>query len=318
MKKRWFLFALLLGIGISAYFVLTSPKEEKPSLKPKHGKETIGSYFFTTPISHFTSSDLPCLTVQMDDLAIPSMLDLGFRGDIDFTSEIINQIQEKVFIGEKNMYGFRGKAYKKKFYRAPKIKIGKVTFSKSIMQEDSEEFRLDASIIEDKNVEPTPDEPGRIGWQLFQNANLFLDLGNSQIALCDSAQTLSKNGYPIEFFVKTPLLTERGLVEFEALTPNGPVLYSLDTGCTWNILNTENGEARSIKEMAFDPTNLSQVTFQINGQTFGPMSFHRLPINLPIKVEAMLGMEFFRTHQVFLDFAENQIYIRPLPPKSIQ
>jgi hypothetical protein len=366
MKKRWFLLALFLGVGIYAYFTIPAMKEEKlsytevdsrigflanserlksikkkgavlheygslffnrfsaafkPAKKPilestsvyipKHVKEKIGSYFFPIPISKFTRTDIPCLLLNLNNLSVSAELDLGQKGNLTISKEIIDQIQEKTLLGEKTSRGIQGKIYKAKVYQGPEVKIGSLTFSNCDIYIQNDDFNLD-SIILKKGDTPIVREPGRIGWQLFRGVNLFLDLGNSQIAFCDNVKTLTKHGYPTDLFIKTPLLSERGLVEFEAITPNGPLIFSLDTGCTWNLLNTENEDGNSIEELIFNPNNKTQLKLKINDINLGLLQFRHIPIRLPIQIDAMLGMEFFRTHQVFLDFAENQIYIRPL------
>ena len=150
-------------------------------------------------------------------------------------------------------------------------------------------------------------EAGRIGWTLFQDVNLFMDLKNSRIAFCDSLDTLKKQGYPVDTFTKVPLLLDHGLIEFEALITEGKLRCVLDTGATWNILNTKSQQP--IEQIIWSARTVSEPTIlQIGEKDFGKTSFHLLPLNLPIPVEAILGMEFLSTHLVFIDFAHNHIY----------
>jgi hypothetical protein len=81
----------------------------------------------------------------------------------------------------------------------------------------------------------------------------------------------------------------------------------LDTGSTWNVLNEGNEE---ISEQAlWLPDNIVQYPFfQIEGSDFGPIAFHRMSIRIPIRIEAILGMEFIKNHRIFLDFANKSIY----------
>jgi hypothetical protein len=157
--------------------------------------------------------------------------------------------------------------------------------------------------------EPSPSEPGRLGWELFYDVNLLVDIKNSKIAICDSLDTLKKQGYAIETFVRTPLILKQGLVEFEAKTPEGILVCMLDTGSTYNLLDSEVAEGKSIERAIWDSDNfLEYSSFQIDGCDFGPVAFRRFPLRLPIHIEAILGMEFFRDHLVFLDFSEGYVY----------
>jgi hypothetical protein len=234
-------------------------------------------------------------------------LDLGFRGHVSITSGQINDISCKTSLGEQVMYGARGKSYNKKTYEIPSIKIGAIKFSSLILQEDSLECRNDATFHENKTKILPSHEPGRVGWELFVNTCLFIDAHNSKIAFCDSFETFKKKERGIDTFVKAPLLLERGLVEFDCLTPKGSVRCVLDTGSTWNVLNEGNEE---ISEQAlWLPDNIVQYPFfQIEGSDFGPIAFHRMSIRIPIRIEAILGMEFIKNHRIFLDFANKSIY----------
>ncbi len=256
-------------------------------------------------------SDLPCLMIKIEDQYFLTELDLGFRGEVVFTTETIQAISNKTLLGEKIMYGVTGSSYNEKEYSAPPIEIGKLTFSNCVMDEQPKEFVWDSCIVKNED-NPCQRAPGRVGWKLFRNCNLFLDLANSKIAFCDSPKTLEEQGFLLKEFVKTPLYLDRGLLEIVVGGLNGFQMWTLDTGATWNIVHTENN-AKSIQEMAQDPSNEYTGVLKIGDREFGPMPLHKLPLRLPIPLNGMLGMEFFKTHQVFIDFAENQVYIRKIP-----
>ncbi len=59
-----------------------------------------------------------------------------------------------------------------------------------------------------------------------------------------------------------------------------------------------------------DEDNTHEFTdFNLGQHNLGPIVFHRIPISLPIHIEAILGMEFFQNHIVFLDFEKQKAYI---------
>ena len=83
----------------------------------------------------------------------------------------------------------------------------------------------------------------------------------------------------------------------------------LDTGATWNILNTEVREGQSLDQVMWESDNILEYAyFKIGRENFGPIVFHRFPIQIPIRVEAILGMDFFQDRPVFLDFANRAVY----------
>lgn len=267
------------------------------------------TFFVSVPLT-FSSNGSPELNAQIDNKIYSMKLDLGLRGDLSIASTFLNQIPSKLFLRSKSMYGFKGKEYQTKLYRIPKVTIGSVTFTDPILQENSEESRKD-SIITRNGDDLTSKSAGNIGWELFCNTKVLLDMKNSQIAFCDSLSTLEKQGYAIENFIKTPLLTERGLLELEAHTSNGSLRCVLDTGSTWNVFNSELEQGKTLEETLWEPSNILEYpSFTIGKKEFGPMAFHRIPIKIPIRIEAILGMEFFENHLIFLDFAENFVYFK--------
>jgi hypothetical protein len=304
--KRWVILVFLFIWGCSV-----APKVEEPK-QAVHAKKT--TFFVPVSLTKLSSIDVPCLDVDVGGQIFSMELDLGFRGDLTIMKTFIDQVAVKDFVRTKPMYGIRGKEYATNLYQIPKARIGAMTFMEPILQEGSQELAADAVFRKD-GMEPSPREPGRLGWQLFSDVNLLVDIKRFQIAFCDSLETLRGHGYATDTFTKAPLSVERGLVEFEAKTPAGPLRCVLDTGCTWNLLHTEIESGKTIEDVLFEPENsLEYASFEIGAKDFGPMSFHRIPIKIPIPVEAILGMEFFENHLVFLDFLHNCVYFSKADP----
>ena len=148
---------------------------------------------------------------------------------------------------------------------------------------------------------------------LFNQYTLFLDLDHSTITICDSIETFREKGnHLLSTFTKIPFLDDRNLIEFIAMSPDGPLRCFLDSGCTFNHINVENLDNKPLDEMVQNEENfVDYLTFQIEGKDFGPITFRPFPIKLPIHIEAILGMEFLSEHLVFIDFKNRYIYIAP-------
>jgi len=264
-------------------------------------------FFLSVPFTKLSSIQAPCLDVAIEGKTYSMELDLGFRGAVSIEKEFIDQILKKTLIRTTPMYGIRGKEYLMNFYQIPKIQIGSLHVIQPILQEESLEFLKD-STFNSNGKESLSRELGRVGWELFYNFNLLIDVKNSEMAFCDSLDTLKKRGYLVETFTKCPLHLERGLVEFETETPEGKLLCMLDTGSTFNMFNSET-EGKSIDQIFWDPENrLNYDFFKIEGNDFGPIVFRRVPIHIPIRIEAVIGMEFIEDHLIFIDFANKLIY----------
>lgn len=305
MKKKELMLSIL-GISlvlILAFFLYLNPLNKKVKSPKK------ATYCVSVPISNFTSTNLPCINVVIEDKTYLLCLDLGFTGNVSINSEVIEQINNKTFKKNKTMYGWMGKKYERNVYEIPKIGIGSITFKNLLLHEENADFRRDSTIIIPEGKEPSfSPESGKIGWTLLNHTNVFLDLGNSIIDFCDSFETLEKKGCSKNAFAKAPLLLDRNLLEIEILTSNGLMRCLLDTGCTWNILHVEADE--SPEKMAINPDCISEINeIWVEHKNLGPLTFRQLPIKIPI--QAILGMDFFMAHQVFIDFANKQVYIRP-------
>lgn len=301
LTKTISVFVLFLVCGCSVF-----RKEKAPLQEISRTKRP--PFYASIPITKFSSIQCPCVNVEIGGTDFSMELDLGFRGNLAFSQEMARQISLKTFLYTKPMYGVRGKEYLTKLYRISKVKIGAMSFMQPLLQEETAEFAKDSVCLEN-GKDTSPEEIGRLGWELFYNMNLLIDTKHSQIAFCDSVETLKKQGYAIERFVKTPLILERGLVEFDAKTPSGVLRCLLDTGATMNMLHSETAEGGTIDQAIWKSENdLEYLSFQINDHEFGPVSLRRVPLNLPIPIDAILGMEFIRDHLIFLDFFGNYVY----------
>jgi len=64
--------------------------------------------------------------------------------------------------------------------------------------------------------------------------------------------------------------------------------------------------------LIFNPEDEGRAkTFQINGKEFGPVNF--VKIKSPLKIDAIIGMEFIEDHLIFIDFKKEKIYFSELP-----
>jgi hypothetical protein len=219
--------------------------------------------------------------------------------------DVADQIVPKQEIGHQTMYGIRGKEYLNTLYEIPKIGIGRMDFSNPILQSESRDFLIDA-VFRKGNKKPLPRDPGRLGWCLFRDSNLLVDIQKEKIVFCDSQENLQQHGYFLHDWIEAPMLLERGLVEFEVMTPEGGLRCMLDTGSTYNLLNVSSEQ--TIDQAIWDLENVIVYPWiKIGSQDLGSLEFHSVPISLPVPIEAILGMDFFSAHVVFLDFVNERI-----------
>lgn len=308
MRKK-LLSIFVLGILIVTGFWIVrifrkNPLPAKPTVQNEKHR-----FYVTVPIEHFTDGDLPCLNVEIEGQKFLTLLDLGFSGEISLLNSSLERITEKLFMKKTSRWGLRGIEYKKNLYQIPKLRIRNLTFSPPRLEEEDESLLQGAVIIGSNESDL---RVGKLGWRLFNNMTLFLDMKHSTITICDSIETFKEKGYPLNAFTKVPFLDDHNLVEFNIKTPDGLLRCMLDSGATLNYLNTDNPDNVPLADMIRNEKNFTKFpTVQIGEKDFGPITFRPLPLKLPVHIEAMIGMEFLFEHLVFIDFVNRYIYIAP-------
>lgn len=324
MRKKWIaLSVVLLGSCVLFYFLFLMPHKEKQILGTHLCLQ--GSYFKPVKITKY-SSQIPCVDIRIGEKTTTAKVDLGFCGDIGLPGIVIKELNDKSFVRRSSYFGIRGIRYDCDVYELPKIIMGGMVLFRAKARETNPEFEKDAIILRDEES-PPENNLGSIGWRLFYNFNFFLDCDNSIIAFCDSLDTLKQQGYPVDAFIETPLLLDRNLIEFDAITEFGPMRCMLDTGCTLNILNknVEGGvndhmifnpdtidqheilNPANSDQMIFDPEDVYGMTvFKIANKDFGSVTFQKM--KTPFDIDAIIGMDFLDSKLLFIDFPKRKIY----------
>ncbi|MGH2612830.1 MAG: hypothetical protein ACRDFB_07250 [Rhabdochlamydiaceae bacterium] len=219
--------------------------------------------------------------------------------------ELLHMINYKSFEGTITSGGFRGNPYQINEYLIPNIEIEGLQFHPIHLREE-DPFLSSESRIGKEKKETLGLIAGKIGWKLFNKTCLFIDLNHSMIIISDSMETFKKYGPSFRNFAKAPLIKEHDAIEIETITPKGILRCILDTGCTFDIINSANQKNKPLEEMILKKKKFS--SFQIGNQNFGPLALRKLPLKLPFHIDVILGMEFLSKHAVLIDFVNSKIY----------
>ena len=316
---------------LAGYYILHKPFFKNP-LKI-NGFFNEQEYFIPLKITGFSRANIPELEIKIENTIVAAKVDFGWQGGVLLPSSMMKTIKQKSFVTKETSYGLRGKSYERDIYEVPEVLLGKFHVFPMRIAEENLEFSRDAVFKEGKK-EINEDHLGTIGWCVFKPFNVLLDCEHSAIVVCDSLDTLKKQGYPMDSFIEVPLLLDRGSLDFEVMTEEGPLRCTLDTGATWNFLNKDlqyqQQDHRFIdlnqlleeSPIKFNPANEDLLifnsedewetkTFQINGNEFGPVNF--VKIKSPLGIDAIVGMEFIENHLIFIDFKRERICFSNLP-----
>lgn len=259
-------------------------------------------------VAQFGKGNIPCFDVEIGGNKFLFGLDLGLDADLSGTKETIRSIKEKSFVETIPMRGVRGGVFEENVYELSNFKLGRLTIAHRLIQEESDVWDDESAII--PNIDPSLlSIDGRIGWRLFKKITLFLDLKNGNIALAGSRDDFLRKGYSLNGFTKTALYLDRGFIEFMARIPRGTLSCILDSGCTSNLIHSDDLNHVPLEKLIVDESRFMRIDrFEIGENDCGPIVLRPVPIHFHVPVEAILGMEFLLNHRVFIDFPNQEIY----------
>ena len=270
------------------------------------------SYYAVIPVK-FQGADLPYVEVIIEGDHYPVVIDLGSRLEIDMHEDVLAKLDKRSFCIEK-WKNVRGKEFAYRTYRLPKIEIGSLLFKDPIVVGVPIEKREDYLLWRDPDQEKTsPETVGSLGRSLLKKVNLLLDMRRSRIIAASSLSKLKDDGYDLAFFVKVPFrLIPKGMI-VNVETDLGRLNLLLDTGFTLTMLNKalypKNGEER--KDFRGFPT-LKTNKFSMKGIDFGSKDLYFLDMEEDLRdIDGFLGMDFIRSHVMYIDFSKQMIYIQP-------
>lgn len=254
-------------------------------------------------IDQYSHIGLPCVFVEVSGKKLLLEVDLGFNGVMSILDEDLSEIHKKEVVGSRVVYGIKDYSERVNIYRVPVAKLGTFRSSNLRIESENKNFIVNSEIT--KNRTPKTKIQGRIGWKFFKNSLVLFDLNNSFIGIAETKDSLKYLGYNIENYTKASLVFDQDMLEMEGKVAGESVRCLLDTGSTWNVWNSSTctGNVR-------DPVNqITSASFEIAGVDFGPIDLKRVNLRLPIKIEAILGMEFFKQNLIVLDLKTDTVYI---------
>ncbi len=172
----------------------------------------------------------------------------------------------------------------------PEIKIGDLSFPRVHVNQDREDFHVNAT-VEGKPLLL----PGAIGRSILEKYNLFLDFPHSAIYASSNYLLLQQAGLLSKNLLNIPFSPHPDGILLEVKTDVGTYRLVLDTGSTCTAIRL--------------PHPASTEKFQIMGHDFGKHSIRALDITSKFDFDGILGMDFFLEHPFFIDYTNRQILL---------
>ena len=251
------------------------------------------------------------IKIDIEDITYSLLVDLGSSHPIDLRKKAMQKIKNKKRLGISNYIGIRGKKYPTQGFALPKIKLLNLTIEGLVGFEENLEFIDDArtwrtsglwSRLKEQLEVLTLD--GRMGWTVFKKGVCFFDFPHSAIIIAnDMTSFINETVYFSDDFMQIPFEIQKWGIAISAKTDLGIQKFQLDTGATCSIIK---------KSLISKNVKKGYVTqkIRIGSRDFGDWKFRLFECTDQIQCDGIFGIDFFKKHQVVLDFPNQIAYIR--------
>lgn len=245
-------------------------------------------YFEQIPVT-FTKRNDPIIDVSLENEVYPMKLDLGRSFAFSFDSKILNKINKNKY-GVSRWHDFRGNQYESPIYTVPEIRMGNLTFPNVLINQDSEEFHLNTTVVGDPLQ-----VPGVIGLSILQTYNLLLDFPHSVIYASKDLGLLQEANLFSNHFLPVPFTFHPDGIILNVETDNGVHRLMLDTGTTISVIRA--------------PHPSYTTKFNIMGHDFGARFVLSLDVTTQFDIDGFLGMDFLCEYPIFIDYTNKMVFI---------
>ena len=277
-----------------------------------HKKEVQGDSFVKIPIRFVPLLNTPIMNVEISRRKYSLNIDLGTSHNVILDKKVLDKIELKESLENLLWFDLKGNEYHSPQFRIPKIQIGeKSQILEAVASEESIDFIAHGSqVLPDyfflhKGISALYSTfvDGRIGWSVFQRNVCLFDFPSSEFLIAKDMLSLTRNaGYSLEDFAHTPFEIQDCGVILSIKTDFGEKKFLLDTGSTWSLIHGPSIE----REKGQFATN----TFIVGGVDLGKHKFRIDSFSDQFSFDGILGVDFFRSHSICLDFHNHIAYIK--------
>ena len=265
--------------------------------------------FLRIPIT-FDSAEMPLLKTKIEKNSYWIKLDLGSKFQMTLSKSILNSLN-KTPHAIAHWRDSKGNFYEAPSFSIPKIVIGETfALTNFIAVQKNDNHEKNTTIWDDDQNAIRSVEFGSLGRPLLEKTNLLLDFPHSAIFLCKDNKSFEQTGISLEEMTKVPFeKTLKGMI-IKTETNQGSLRLLIDTCSTVSIIRAsllENLEHPKEKH-GFSVFTSSQ--FVIGDKNFGKQKFLLYDLASELQeLDGVLGMDFLKTHLVYIDYSNTTIFI---------
>ncbi len=266
------------------------------------------------PIRFVNRSSVAAVFVNIENNTFLLQLDTGYSGGIKLNEKEMGQIEDKNPSRVVSTADIKGNLYHTQEFIIPKIDLESIQYEDVTLSKENSYFLEEGSVVLklNKKKKMTPKEQGRLGLQVLQKKNLYLDLPHEKLYLAENFQDFArKHSLPFDDFIILPFEQEANLIFLWIETDLGKKRFLLDTGGSHSLLSKSLLSTDKIIEKKEGWSAYQTKQFRIGGHDFGEIELFLFEIGTDLEnFDGILGLDFIRKHGIFIDFQTHKIYIR--------
>ena len=260
------------------------------------------------PVYFLSCSDVPLLKVTIEQAEYLLKLDLGASCDLMLPRRVLDQIEEKEYVGVADGGDIQGSQYHNAQFEVLDVQIGRLHVPKAVAIEEDVYFISHGSRpwgkIQKKQLQQQLQHiDGRVGNQLFSASVCFLDLAHSKFCIGASVDEIAQRD-SLDGYRQMPFKFYKGLMCIDCKTEYGDKSFVLDTGSHRSVLSKS-----SLLRPGRTPHAVRMTLDGVGSLRFDLLDF---PQQLS-EVDGILGMDFFRRYCICIDFQNQWVYLKQHP-----
>jgi hypothetical protein len=279
--------------------------------------------YYTQIPTKLSMHNTPLIAVKIQDNEYFLEVDLGSKHQLTLNRRIVNQLDKKNS-GTVIARDMMGISYEKAAYLVPLVKIGDLSFSDVIVDEQSDDFMFNntfgkgANTSKDDFKDDFENRLGSIGRALLVKRNLLLDFHNSIMFISNDREQLKRVGYDLEDFTQCAFEMGRTGIVLPTDTEMGKMRFSLDTGCSVSFIRASFISHHVPNGKKYGLPFVRTSKFEIGGRDFGNMNLYLQDITPELsEIDALLGMDFLKNHIVYIDHRDQVVYIGDVRSEAV-
>ncbi len=241
------------------------------------------------------------------------LIDTGSCAEFSLQTSVLHYIKEKKFLEKLEVIGVKGDVYSLQNFLVPSVTLGNIKLKQITAREENDDFFINAGVLHSAPLSEIRTQKkikyiqGKLGRMFLSQWTCLFDYPNSKLLLSKNTKSLISL-YPSEKFIVIPFLNQKGIT-VSLNTDYGKKTFLLDTGANVSLLRKSQVSTKLAQEIHPGLWKCKVNTLEWDHQELGGSDFYLHDFCHEIPADGVLGIDFFKTHIVLIDFNDQLLYI---------